>query len=215
MKDLQYQLNKIKSAVKSQAVRNNPLQNQETRSFNLWLFEECNDLASLKATAYHHAETNKALLEWIQQEAQKHQETHYSQDVEAIGECLVDLLDHQIMADAYHQHQILQDRLCHLEKSNPTSKLIADLKKSLADAPNPAQLTEEAVQLKRKMLRDAFYIRFNALEAYAERTAVISRFGKHMVDLLDENQQASSNCDMILKDALLTLEGWKPTNEDG
>ncbi|KAI8370882.1 hypothetical protein EDC96DRAFT_421907, partial [Choanephora cucurbitarum] len=96
MKDFQYQLNKIKSTVKSQAVRNNPLQNQETRSLNLWLFEECNDLASLKATAYHHTETNKALFEWIQQEAQKHRETHYSQDVEAIGECLVDLLDHQV-----------------------------------------------------------------------------------------------------------------------
>lgn len=82
-KDLQFNIGKLTTNVKSQVARNNPLQNHDTRSLNLWLFEERNDLSFMRTTAYHHAETNKAFLEWIKDELEKNkQHENYSEDIE-------------------------------------------------------------------------------------------------------------------------------------
>lgn len=85
-KDLQFNIGKLTTNVKSQVARNNPLQNHDTRSLNLWLFEERNDLSFMRTTAYHHAETNKAFLEWIKDELEKNKlHENYSEDIEVLA----------------------------------------------------------------------------------------------------------------------------------
>ncbi|CEP08105.1 hypothetical protein [Parasitella parasitica] len=238
-KDLQFNIGKLTTNVKSQVAKNNPLQNQDTRSLNLWLFEERNDLAFMKTTAYHHAETNRAFLEWIKDELIKNKKhVNYSEDIEDIGSTLSKLLDKQVelekqyteryrlyrraiksmrdkeveLADLREKKQIIQERIVHLSKSNPTSKKILELEKELEQLDTSAKETE-AHEFKRFIMKEAFYLRFNALQEYAEKTAVIAGYGKYIVDLLDAECHASSNCDMILQDALLTVDGWKPKDE--
>ncbi|KAI8079687.1 uncharacterized protein B0P05DRAFT_445908, partial [Gilbertella persicaria] len=98
-KDLQYNIGKLTTNVKSQVARNNPLQSQDTRSLNLWLFEECNDLAFMKKTAYHHGETNKAFLEWIHDDVYKNSDLNYSEDMQDIGEALASILEKQVQLE--------------------------------------------------------------------------------------------------------------------
>lgn len=82
-KDLQFNIGKLTTNVKSQVAKNNPLQNQDTRALNLWLFEERNDLSFMKTTAYHHAETNKAFGNWITEDLAKNQNLeNYTEDME-------------------------------------------------------------------------------------------------------------------------------------
>jgi hypothetical protein len=82
-KDLQFNIGKLTTNVKSQVAKNNPLQNQDTRALNLWLFEERNDLSFMKTTAYHHAETNKAFVDWIKEDLTKNQHyENYTEDME-------------------------------------------------------------------------------------------------------------------------------------
>lgn len=82
-KDLQFNIGKLTTNVKSQVAKNNPLQNHDTRSLNLWLFEERNDLAYMRTAGYHHAETNKAFLDWVKDELAKNRDNQeYSQDIE-------------------------------------------------------------------------------------------------------------------------------------
>lgn len=82
-KDLQFNIGKLTTNVKSQVAKNNPLQNHDTRSLNLWLFEERDDLSNMRTNAYHHAETNKAFLDWVKEELIKNkQDQDYSQDIE-------------------------------------------------------------------------------------------------------------------------------------
>ncbi|KAI8066113.1 hypothetical protein BDF21DRAFT_345980 [Thamnidium elegans] len=96
-KDLQFNIGKLTTNVKSQVAKNNPLQNHDTRSLNLWLFEERNDLAYMRTAGYHHAETNKAFLDWVKEELVKNRDNQeYSQDIEDIGTALVTLLNKQV-----------------------------------------------------------------------------------------------------------------------
>lgn len=114
-KDLQFNIGKLTTNVKSQVAKNNPLQNYDTRSLNLWLFEERNDLAQMRTAGYHHAETNKAFLDWVKDELVKNRDNQeYSQDIEVcmpfypsvyiltyffskdIGTALVTLLNKQV-----------------------------------------------------------------------------------------------------------------------
>ncbi|KAL7335252.1 lipid-binding protein [Mucor circinelloides] len=238
-KDLQFNIGKLTTNVKSQVARNNPLQNHDTRSLNLWLFEERNDLSFMRTTAYHHAETNKAFLEWIKDELEKNkQHENYSEDIEDVGSTLALLLDKQVelekqyteryklyrraiksmrekeveLADLREKKQSIQERINHLSKSNSNSKKIPELQKEL-DQLQTSSKEAEAHEYKRFIMKEAFYLRFNALQEYAEKTAIVAGYGKYIVDLLDAQNHASSNCDMILKDALLTVDAWKPKDE--
>ncbi|GAN01336.1 hypothetical protein MAM1_0006d00769 [Mucor ambiguus] len=238
-KDLQFNIGKLTTNVKSQVARNNPLQNHDTRSLNLWLFEERNDLSFMRTTAYHHAETNKAFLEWIKDELEKNKlHENYSEDIEEVGSTLALLLDKQVelekqyteryklyrraiksmrekeveLADLREKKQSIQDRINHLSKSNSNSKKIPELQKELEQLQTSAKETE-AHEYKRFIMREAFYLRFNALQEYAEKTAIVAGYGKYIVDLLDAQNHASSNCDMILKDALLTVDAWSSKDE--
>lgn len=116
------------------------------------------------------------------------------------------------LADLREKKQAIQERIEHLSKSNSSSKKIPELEKELALL-NTSSRETEAHEYKRFIMKEAFYLRFNALQEYAEKTAIVAGYGKYIVDLLDAQNHASSNCDMILQDALLTVDGWKPKDE--
>lgn len=116
------------------------------------------------------------------------------------------------LADLREKKQAIQERIQHLSKSNSSSKKIPELEKELALL-NTSSRENEAHEYKRFIMKEAFYLRFNALQEYAEKTAIVAGYGKYIVDLLDAQNHASSNCDMILQDALLTVDGWKPKDE--
>lgn len=116
------------------------------------------------------------------------------------------------LADLREKKQSIQDRINHLSKSNSSSKKIPELQKELELLQLGTKETE-AREYKRFIMKESFYLRFNALQEYAEKTAIVAGYGKYIVDLLDAQNHASSNCDMILKDALLTVDAWKPKDE--
>lgn len=69
-KDLHYSLGKIKTDVWSKLAKQNPLQTPDTKALSLWIFEERNDLAALRLSAYHQQETRKAFLSWTEEESE-------------------------------------------------------------------------------------------------------------------------------------------------
>lgn len=245
-KDLQFNLNKLTSNAKSQVAKKNPLQNHDTRALNLWLFEERNDLASIKTSAHHHAETNKAFLEWVKEEMVKNEKSEkYSQDIQDIGSTIFTLLNKQVelereytekyqlyrralksmrdkekqLSDLSEKKQTVADRIDHLKRSNPNSeKKLGELEKELHQVTITHDKEHEAaIDYKRFILKEAFYLRFNALSEYAEKSALIAAFGKYLVDLLDVDIQkdasSESRSDVILMDALLTIDGWQPADQ--
>ena len=64
-KDLHYSLGKFKTDVRSQLARNNPMQKPDTKALSMWIFEERNDLAAMRVSAYHRVETTKSFTGWI------------------------------------------------------------------------------------------------------------------------------------------------------
>lgn len=116
------------------------------------------------------------------------------------------------LSDAKAKQQALTERIEHLNKSNPTSKKLPELTKELEEL-NLDDQERESIEFKRFILKEGFYLRFNAMQEHAEKMAIIAGYGKYLVDLLDANEHASSNCDMILKDALLSIEHWEPKDK--
>lgn len=114
--------------------------------------------------------------------------------------------------DARAKQQALTERIDHLNKSNPTSKKLPELTKEL-DELKLDDLVKESIQFKRFIMKEGFHLRFNAMQEHAEKMAIIAGYGKYLVDLLDADQHASSNCDMILKDAMLSIEHWEPKDK--
>lgn len=114
--------------------------------------------------------------------------------------------------DLKEKKQALTERVKHLKKSNAGSKKLIELEKELQELnDNQAKESEDNTDFKKFILKEAFYLRFNALQEYSEKTALIAGFGKYLVDLLDNNTDGS--CDTILMDALLTVDGWEPTDQ--
>lgn len=111
------------------------------------------------------------------------------------------------LAELREKKDTLEERIQHLQKSNTKHKKLPELLKELAGL-DLDQKETEANEFKRFIMKEAFYLRFNALQEYAEKTALIASYGKYIVDLLDDQKHASSNCDMILTDALLTVDAW-------
>jgi hypothetical protein len=103
----------------------------------------------------------------------------------------------------------------HLKRSNPKSKKLIDLENELKEiTKSHDKELETFIDYKRFILKEAFYLRFNALSEYAEKSALIANFGKYLIDLIDiETTQQKETSDVILMDALLTIDGWEPLNQ--
>lgn len=112
--------------------------------------------------------------------------------------------------------QSLEERITHLRKSNPSSKKLYDLEHCLFELNNEQEKEKvSSTDFRRFILKEAFYLRFNALQEFSEKNALIAGFGKFLVDLLDNKHetQPNENSDMILMDALLTVDGWQSSDQ--
>jgi hypothetical protein len=95
-KDLQFSIGKLKADVHSQIARNNPMQKQDTKALSLWIFQERNDLATLRTLAYQHSETNKALKGWIKEEIAEEKPENARDLEDLVGDKMVRLFDKQV-----------------------------------------------------------------------------------------------------------------------
>ncbi|KAG0759237.1 hypothetical protein G6F16_004235 [Rhizopus arrhizus] len=240
-KDLQYSIGKLKSDVQSQLARNNPMQKQDTKSLSLWIFEERNDLASMRTLAYQRLETNKALKQWVTEPTPGIN----MQDLEDIvGDKLVRLFDKQVeieqefarkyqhyrqaiksireredrLSDVREKKRSLQSRITNLAKTNTRSPKLAEFQKELKSLEQDTHESElDLANFKRFALKEAFYLRLNAMNAYAEKTALLAGFGKYLVDLIEVDAQEyerGPQAAIIVADALNALDYWKPAAED-
>lgn len=83
----------------------------------------------------------------------------------------------------------------------------------------------DLADFKRFALKEAFYLRFNALSEYAEKTALIAGFGKYLTDLIEieptpptqthrSPYKNGPQAAIIFADAVNALDNWKPVAED-
>lgn len=67
-KDLQYSIGRLTTDVRSHMARNNPLQKQDTKALSMWIFNERNNLATMRTLAYQQSETIKVFQQWTKEE---------------------------------------------------------------------------------------------------------------------------------------------------
>ncbi|KAI8978059.1 Eisosome component PIL1-domain-containing protein [Pilobolus umbonatus] len=251
-RDLQFNISKFKADVHSQIVKNNPMQKQDTKSLSLWIFQERNDLATLRSLAYHHSETNKALKQWIDDEVEEEKDENGRDLDDIVGDKLVKLLDKQVeveeayankiqqyrhaikairereekLSDAREKKRSLQSRINNLSRSNSRSPKLMEFQRELRSLSSDTFESEmDLADFKRFALKEAFYLRFNAMSEYAEKTALIAGFGKYLTDLInieptppnqtkrrpyDKGEEAA----MILADATKAVDEWRPIAAD-
>ncbi|KAI8886173.1 hypothetical protein K501DRAFT_134830, partial [Backusella circina FSU 941] len=127
------------------------------------------------------------------------------------------------VSDIREHKRALQARYAQLESSKRKNHLekISDVASELASVEHEAALAEqELAEFKCIALREAFYLRFNALTEYAEKANMIAGFGKYLADLLvyDEKERESTYnekvAETIFSDAIQALEQWEPTLSD-
>lgn len=117
------------------------------------------------------------------------------------------------LSDLSEKKQTVADRIEHLKRSNPNSKKLGEMEKELVQVTVAHDKEHEAsIDYKRFILKEAFYLRFNALSEYAEKSALVAAFGKYLIDLLDVQNEGETS-DVILMDALLTIDGWEPADQ--
>lgn len=126
------------------------------------------------------------------------------------------------LSDIREKKRSLQGRISNLTKSSPKSPKLREFTKELESLERDTRDTEmEMSDFKRFALREAFYIRFNAMHEMAEKLAIIAGFGKYIVDLLDieptphgeahrKPYEKGQEAAQILADALIALESWHP-----
>ncbi|CAO3593341.1 unnamed protein product [Absidia cylindrospora] len=214
-KDLQFSLGKLSSDVKSHMAKNNPLHKQDTKALSVWIFQERNDLATMRTLAYRRGETTKSFREWTtndhgngtmkmsiqifrilaiswrlySQKQMKLNNTRYQQYRHAIKSIRE---REDALCDRREKRNSLSARLVHLQKTNPKSPRRHEIEAELVALDNDTQLAEmELGDFKRFALQEAFYIRFNAMTEYAEKMKMVAGFGKYIVDLLDVEPTAS------------------------
>ncbi|KAG0171639.1 hypothetical protein DFQ28_000656 [Apophysomyces sp. BC1034] len=249
-KDLQVAWGNLGNEVRTQIARNNPLQRQDTKAISMWIFEERNDLAAMRTMAHHRRETNKTFEEWLGEEQKQFGED--ATDLEDVGGKLHKLLDkmadieqefsdkHQQyrqviksirkreeqLSDAREKKRTIKARIYNLSKTNAKSPKLQEFQKeldTLAQETHDAEM--EIGDFKRFAFREAFYLRFNALDEFAQKMAIIAGFGKYIVDLVDvkptpagqQHRQPYTKgpeAATILADALVALDGWKPVEGD-
>ncbi|ORZ12243.1 Eisosome component PIL1-domain-containing protein [Absidia repens] len=250
-KDLQYSIGRLTTDVRGQLARNNPLQKQDTKALSMWIFNERNNLATMRTLAYQQSETNKVFQQWTKEELLNDKDEN-GRDIEDIGDKLVKLLEKQTeieqqyaakhqqyrhaiksirdredrLSDIREKKRTLSSRITNLTNSSPKSPKLRELQKELNSLDRDTHDIElEMGDFKRFALKEAFYLRFNAMNEYAEKTAIIAGFGKYIVDLLDiaptpateptrRPYEKGIDAAMIFADAMNALDDWQPDEGD-
>ncbi|KAI9300715.1 Eisosome component PIL1-domain-containing protein, partial [Cunninghamella echinulata] len=130
------------------------------------------------------------------------------------------------LSDIREKKRTLQSRISNLAKTSPKSPKLRELQKELGSLDRDTHDAElEMGDFKRFALKEAFYIRFNAMNEYAEKTAMIAGFGKYIVDLLDiaptpateptrRPYEKGQEAAMIYADAMNAINTWEPREGD-
>jgi hypothetical protein len=122
------------------------------------------------------------------------------------------------LSDVREKKRSLQSRIANLTKSNPKSPKLAEFQKELKSFEHDTLESElDLAKFKRFALKEAFYLRFNAMHAFAEKTAIVAGFAKYLVDLIEIDQSKydqGPQAAVIIADALNALENWAPAAED-
>ncbi|CAO3589284.1 unnamed protein product [Absidia cylindrospora] len=217
----------------------------------MWIFNERNNLATMRTLAYQQSETNKVFQQWTKEELLNDKDEN-GRDIEDIGDKLVKLLEKQTeieqqyaakhqqyrhaiksirdredrLSDIREKKRTLSSRITNLTNSSPKSPKLRELQKELNSLDRDTHDIElEMGDFKRFALKEAFYLRFNAMNEYAEKTAIIAGFGKYIVDLLDiaptpateptrRPYEKGIDAAMIFADAMNALENWQPDEGD-
>lgn len=100
---------------------------------------------------------------------------------------------------------------------------MAEFQKELKQLQEEAQDSEmDLADFKRFALKEAFYLRLNAMSEYAEKIALIAGFGRYLTDLIDieptetptrRPYEKASEATTIVNDAMQAVEEWKPKDE--
>ena len=109
----------------------------------------------------------------------------------------------QERSNLQERKEAVQDRINHLKKSNPKSSKIQEFEKELEKTEE-----EDITSYKKEMIKEAFYMKLNALQEYAEKLTILAKFGKEIVDILDEPKE-KNKLEIIMMDALLSIDGWR------
>ncbi|KAI8068292.1 Eisosome component PIL1/LSP1, partial [Gongronella butleri] len=130
------------------------------------------------------------------------------------------------LSDIREKKRTLNSRIANLTKTSAKSPKLRELKKELESLEKDTHDTEmEMGDFKRFALREAFYLRFNAMTEYAEKTSMIAGFGKYIVDLLDIRPTPAAEANrrpyekgpeaaLILADAIQAVDDWHPRASD-
>jgi hypothetical protein len=113
-----------------------------------------------------------------------------------------------------------------LSKNSPKSPKLLEFQRELKSLAQDTHESEmDLADFKRFALKEAFYLRFNALNEYAQKTALIAGFGKYLTDLIEieptpptqthrNAYKNGSEAAIIFADAVNALDNWKPVAED-
>ncbi|KAI9483812.1 MAG: Eisosome component PIL1-domain-containing protein, partial [Benjaminiella poitrasii] len=118
----------------------------------------------------------------------------------------------------------LQTRIANLVKTSPKSPRIAEFEKELNVLQRDTQGSEmDLADFKRFALKEAFYLRFNAMHEYGHKLALVAGFGKYLTDLIDaeptttetrKRYEKGPEAQEIIDDAVEALREWKPMAGD-
>jgi hypothetical protein len=83
------------------------------------------------------------------------------------------------LTESREKKRALQARIAALQKSSPRAGKIKEFQHELESLVKDTRGQEAEIgDFKRFALREAFYLRFNAMAEYAEKTALLAGFGK-------------------------------------
>ncbi|KAG1083399.1 hypothetical protein G6F42_022221 [Rhizopus arrhizus] len=130
------------------------------------------------------------------------------------------------LSDQREKKRSLQSRILNLSKTSPKSPKLLEFQRELKSLAHDTLESEmDLADFKRFALKEAFYLRFNALSEYAEKTALIAGFGKYLTDLIEieptpptqthrNPYKNGPEAAIIFADAVNALDNWKPSAED-
>ncbi|KAI8086893.1 Eisosome component PIL1-domain-containing protein [Gilbertella persicaria] len=130
------------------------------------------------------------------------------------------------LSDQREKKRSLQSRIQNLSKSSPRSPKLTEFQRELKSLAQDTHESEmDLADFKRFALKEAFYLRFNAMNDYAQKTALIAGFGKYLTDLIEieptpptqthrNPYEKGPEAAIIFADAMNALENWKSSAED-
>ncbi|KAG2186459.1 hypothetical protein INT44_002681 [Umbelopsis vinacea] len=212
---------------------------EDSRNISFWIYKERIVLSNLKALSYEESQAISGMETWSKDEGE---------DMKDVLGSLSTLLKKQnsIESDlaagiqSYRQRlkiirekeldlKVTKDRKRHIEskqsgRSSSKGKNI-DLSKEFASLEQECRDQEQDLaDYKRFAVREAFYVRFNALTEYAEKLAMIAGFGKYLVDQISieptphgqprQPYTGHEQTSTIIEDAIAAIDGWRPMEQD-